>query len=225
MIKAVLIDIDNTLLDFHLSVKDTLERVFKQFSIDFKTEYVPAFLRINDGLWRRIEEGTLTREGLFEIRFNTVFRELGIERDGAPIETAFRKELFYSAFPVQGAKEMLEYLSNKYTLYAASNAIYNQQIHRLEKAGMLKFFKDVFVSERIGYQKPTKEYFDYCFLRMDGISIKEAVIIGDSLTTDIKGGLLYGLTTVWYNHDKRDKGLDVKPHYTVDKLEDIKTIL
>lgn len=225
MTKAILIDIDNTLLDFHLSVADTLERVFERFEINFSTEYVPVFLEINDGLWRKIEKGELTREGLFKIRFDTVFKALKINRDGAPVETAFRQELFHSAIPVQGAKELLEYLSSKYEVYAASNAIYNQQVHRLKKAGLFKYIKDIFVSEKIGFQKPTREFFDFCFNSIGNVTKEQVVMIGDSLTADIKGGNEYGITTVWYNHGSAQDNSDIIPDYKVDKLIDIKNIL
>jgi YjjG family noncanonical pyrimidine nucleotidase len=225
MTKVILIDIDNTLLDFHLSVADTLERVFKQFEIGFLPEYVPVFIEINDGLWRRIEKGELTREGLFKIRFDTVFKALKINRDGAPVETAFRRELFNSAIPVQGAKELLEYLSSKYDVYAASNAIYDQQVHRLKKAGLFSYIKDIFVSERIGFQKPTREFFDFCFNSIGSATKDQAVMIGDSLTADIKGGNEYGITTIWFNHGNAQDNPDIKPDYKVDKLVDIKNIL
>ena len=114
MIKAILIDIDNTLLDFHSSVVYALEKVFKEFNIPFKDEYVPKFIEINDGLWRKIENNELTREQLFEIRFNTVFKALNIDADGVSVETVFRRELFDSAVLVDGAKEILQYLSSKY---------------------------------------------------------------------------------------------------------------
>ena len=225
MIKAILIDIDNTLLDFHLSVVYSLERVFKEFNIPFKDEYVPKFIEINDGLWRKIENNELTREQLFEIRFNTVFKALNIDADGVSVETAFRRELFDSAVLVDGAKEILQYLSSKYKVYAASNAIYDQQVNRLKKAGILEYITDVFVSDRTGYKKPNKEFFDYCFSNMDGATKSQTVMIGDSLSADILGAYNFNMKSIWYNIDKKPIPEDLTANYVVDDLLEIKNIL
>ena len=119
---------------------------------------------------------------------------------------------------------MLEYLSSKYNVYVASNAIYNQQVNRLTKSGLIGYVKDLFISERIGFNKPTKEFFDSCFKNMNGILPSQTVMIGDSPTADIIGGKDYGMTTIWYNHDKSNKPCE-KADYKIENLLQIKEIL
>ncbi len=223
MIKAILIDIDNTLLDFNESAKEAIRLAFEQFNLPFTDQTFSTFKRINDGLWLRIEKGELDRPGLHKIRFNLVFNELGIDFDGPTFEKQFLANLFHVACPVDGAKEILTYLSSKYPVYAASNAIYDQQINRLTKTGMIDCFKGLFISEKIGFQKPTKEFFDVCFNALGGVKPSEVAMIGDSLTADINGGKDYGMVTCWYNHDGSDKQSE-KADYKIDSLYQIKNI-
>ena len=162
MIRAIYIDIDNTLLDFDAYVKESLRSGLEQFGLrPYEDWMYDTFEKVNSGLWLQIEDGSLTFEELQKIRFNRVFEAIGgIDFDGVVFEKYFREFLNESAIPVEGAMEMLEYLAGKYILCTASNGPYNQQIHRLEIAGMLKYFRHHFISEKIGFSKPAKEFFD-----------------------------------------------------------------
>lgn len=202
MIKYAFIDIDDTLLDFDKNATLAVKKAFTDVGLEFKDEYGPWFLEINDGLWKKIERKELTRAGLHEIRFNVVLKEFNLNGDGKVVEELFRKYLFDLAIPVDGALELVKYLSGKYTLCAASNAIYLQQINRLKKAEMLEYFDKIFVSELIGHNKPNKEFFDACFSELDGATPQNTVMIGDSLSADIKGANDYGMRTIWFNKKK-----------------------
>lgn len=223
-IKTVFIDIDNTLLDFNKNAALAMERAFIKNGLKYKDEYAPVFLTINDGLWAKIETGELTRAELVERRFRLILGALNLVGDYDAIERDFRAGLSDCAEPVDGAMELLEYLSKKYDLYAASNAFLDQQKRRLDLAGMGGFFKDVFVSEKLGHKKPTKEYFDACFNLAVGANKESTAMIGDSLSADIEGGVNYGLMTVWLNRDGKS-AREIKPHYTVTELLQIKNIL
>ena len=224
-IKAILLDIDNTILDFNKSAEKAIEIAFKKFGLDFNNNTINVFIEQNDMLWHRIEKGELTRQELHKIRFNTIFKALGTSGDGEKVETEFRNALYNIAEPVDGAQELVKYLSSKYKVYSASNAIYNQQINRLKKSGMHKYFSDFFVSEIIGYQKPSKEFFDYCFTKLKDVKIDQTIMIGDSLTADIFGAKNYGIKCVWFNRDKKQIDTEFAPDYTIEKLEQIKNIL
>ena len=213
------------MLDFNKGAEIAIEKAFNECGLEYKEHYIKTFIEQNDLLWEKIERGELTREGLHKIRFNTIFNVLGISADGIKAETEFRKALFNIAVPVEGAKELVEYLSKKYKLYCASNAIYNQQINRLTLSNMVDNFSGFFISEKIGYQKPTKEFFDYCFNNLDGVKVCETVMIGDSLTADILGAKNYGIKSIWYNAFNKENKTQVYPEYVVNKLEQIKKIL
>lgn len=153
--QMIFIDIDNTLLDFDAYIRQTMREGFAHFGLKPCEPYMEAvFHRENGKLWRQIEQGTLTFRELEEIRWNNVFRALNIDFDGQVFEKYFRAALYDSAIPMDGAMELLEALHGKYPLAVASNGPYDQQLHRLELAGMKRYFDWFFVSERLGASKP-----------------------------------------------------------------------
>ena len=221
---VIFIDIDNTLLDFNKCSEFSINSAAKDFNINMPENYYPKFKKINDGLWHRIEQGELTIDGLKKIRFNLVFENLGIKADGPAFEDRYRVYLTQSAIPVDGAKELLEYLGAKYDIYAASNAPKNQQVDRLTTADMAKNIKGFFISEEIGFAKPSKEFFDYCFEKVGSPKPEETYMIGDSINADITGAKAYGMKTILFNYEgKKTKASPAD--YTVEKLVEIKNIL
>ncbi len=223
MFTTVFIDIDNTLLDFDKCAKDSIKRACDFFSLAYPKNLFAEFIKTNDMLWGMIEKGTLTREELHKIRFELVFKSAGVNFDGQTFEKKFREYLRESHEKVDGADELLFYLSKKYRIYAVSNAAHKEQATRLEKAGLYKYFSGVFVSDEIGAQKPNKEFFDECFKRIPNCKISETVMIGDSLSADISGGKEYGLFTVWFNF--KNTGAKSTADVTVNRLTDIKKYL
>ena len=141
MIKAVLIDIDNTLLDFNKCAYMAMKSVFIKFSLPFSDSVNTVFKIVNDGLWERIEKKTLTRDELHEIRWQLIFDKLGIDFDGKAFEKGFLESLNYQVCLVDGAIEILEYLSSKYAVYTVSNAPKVQQKKRLRASGIDKYIK------------------------------------------------------------------------------------
>lgn len=225
MIKAVLIDVDNTLLDFNKCAASSIKAGFEKYGIEYNDGVFPVFERVNDSLWLRIEQKTLTIDELHKIRWNMIFNELGIDRNGSEFELLFVENIHESCIPVDGALDLVKYLSEKYIVCVASNASYNQQKNRLTKAGMFEYFKELFVSKEIGFPKPTKEYFDICLSKLSPITKDETIMIGDSLSADIEGGVKYGMKTCWYNHNNEKIPPDLKADFTVSKLSEIKNIL
>ena len=222
MIKAILIDIDNTLLDFDASAHAAIKEGFEDRGLEFCDNVIDVFHKINNSLWKRLELGELSKQGLFDVRWNMIFDALGIKADGVEFETYFRAYLFSSAIPMDGAMDILCYLAGKYPVFAASNGTHLQQINRLTNADMLKHIKEVFTSQALGVQKPEKEFFDKCLCQMD-CKPCEVMMIGDSLSADIKGAKEAGLMTLWFNPKNADKSefADVM----VGRLEEIKGYL
>ena len=225
MITTVFIDIDNTLLDFDVCATYAMSKGLEKYGKHYENGLFECFKKINDNLWRRIEDGTLTKDGLKKIRWNLVFDAFGIKGiDGPEFEEIFHDFLAVSAEPVSGAHELLTNLYGKYKLFATSNGPFKQQRFRLKKAGMLKYFKHVFVSEQAGAMKPTKEFFDYCTSRLAVSSPDEIVLIGDSLTADINGGKNYNMKTIWFDFARLNIA-DGEWDYAVKELSEIKNIL
>ena len=231
MIKAVLIDIDDTLLSFQEFVREAIKHGFRKFGLgEYREEMYEVFTRVNSAMWRDLEDGKLSFEELKKTRWNKVFKALRIRGDGVVFEGYFRDFLFDSAIPQEGALSLLEYLKPKYVLCAASNGPYAQQVNRLKTGGMLLYFDHLFISEEMGYSKPSKEFFDLCFHRLnnrrkDIIRPQEMLILGDSLSSDIKGGIGAGIKTAFYNPFGKILPDGITPDFTVKHLMEMKTIL
>ncbi len=225
-IKAVLLDVDNTLLDFNLCAKEATEKTYEKWGMAFHEEMFPAFLEVNQFLWEEIEKTHITKEELYQIRWKMIFEKLGIDGpDSAEFDSAFRKYLGESAIPIEGAYALLSYLSKKYILCISSNASYKRQVNRLTNANMIGYIKHLFSSEKIGHLKPAKAFFDACLIAIGDVQPHEVVVIGDSLSADIAGGIGAGMRTIWYNHDKLAISDEIKADYVVNSLSDIHNIL
>ena len=225
MIKAVLIDIDDTLLDFTKSAVKAIERCFEKYGLEYSEHVGKTFIEINEGLWKQIERKELTKQEMYGRRWTTIFKALNIDRDGIEMEQFFRSTLSGIAEPVDNAYVLLDYLYGKYPLYAATNSSYQHQYNRLTSSDMLKYFEKLFVSENMGALKPAKEFFDKCLEEIGDILPSEIVMIGDSLTADISGGVAYGLKTIWFNPNNAKAPDDLTPDHTVNSLLEIKDIL
>ena len=225
MITTVFIDIDNTLLDFDVCATYAMSKGLEKYGKHYENGLFECFKKINDNLWRRIEDGTLTKDGLKKIRWNLVFDAFGIKGiDGPEFEEIFHDFLAVSAEPVSGAHELLTNLYGKYKLFATSNGPFKQQDFRLEKADMKKYFSGLFISEAVGAMKPSKEYFDYCIENANARK-DEIVLIGDSLTADIAGGRNAGIKTVWFNRKGKTNGTDMNFDAVTNSLFEIESII
>ncbi|MBR4841976.1 MAG: YjjG family noncanonical pyrimidine nucleotidase [Bacteroidaceae bacterium] len=224
-IKAVFMDVDDTLLDFNECARENIRECFRRNGLEYSEHVFDFFLARNIRLWKRIEDGLLTVDELHRTRWAGIFRDLGIDADGPSFEQDFIAGLRETHVPVANAQEILEYLHRRYMVYVVSNASNAQQSSRLGKAGLMRYVDGVFGSLDIGINKPSRGYFDYCFSQMGGITPAETVIIGDSLNADIKGGSEYGLHTIWFNIRNIEPSPTIVPDFTVYSLTEIKSIL
>lgn len=225
-IKVLFWDIDNTLLDFVAGAEDSMKQAFADLGLEFKPEMFNVFQEENHIIWDKIEKGELSREDLPYVRWQIILKRLGLKADGVAMEHVFRSYLHNSAVPVSGALETLEALAGKYIFCAASNGPYEQQLNRLERGGMRKYFTHCFVSEKVGVEKPSLRFFEKCMEELPGIEPEECLMIGDSLTADIAGGHAAGLKTCWYHPEdaitnEKLRELEQQADYRVEKLVDL----
>lgn len=223
MITTVLIDIDDTLLDFNLCAKWAMEEAAKKMELTLPENTYDYFEEINASLWRQMEKKEITFAGIYCVRWNMVSQRTGVSFDGSVFEAHFLEKLSESTIQVDGASALLAYLSGKYKLYAASNGPYEQQVQRMKSAEMDQYFSGYFISEKIGHSKPSKEFFDVCYKETGVADLGELMMIGDSLSADIKGAGDYGIKTCWF--DKVFKGTENSADYVVHHLAEIKEFL
>ena len=225
MIKNVLLDLDDTLLDFHRAEAEAIRHTLREVGIDPTDETVRLYSRINRSCWEKLELGEYTREEVLHKRFDILFDTLGTVGDSHATQRLYEYRLSLGAYYLDGAEELLDTLFGKYRLYLATNGIVNVQSRRIKDSGIGKYFDGIFVSERIGYNKPDKRFFDIAFLEIPDFSHSETVIIGDSLTSDIKGGLNAGIKTVFFNPKGQKNGTGITPHYEISSLSELPKLL
>ncbi len=225
MYRAILIDLDDTILDFGAAEHVAIAKTFRDIGLDPTPALLRRYSEINLSQWEAFERGEITRDTVLTRRFELLFRELGQELGAQETEDIYRGYLGVGHYFVEGAVELMDYLAPKYDLYLASNGVAATQYSRLESANISRYFKDIFISEVTGHHKPEKEYFDYCFARMPHFSRETTLMIGDSLTSDVLGGKNAGVATCWFNPNRRPGRPDIVPDYEVHRLDELKTIL
>ena len=223
--KIVLLDLDNTLIDFNECARHSIIKSFENHGFTYTEETFKTFITENVKIWKRLEEGEITKADLRANRWNIILGKLGIDYDGTIIEEEFEKGVAQGAYAVEGAYELLDYLYPKYELYIVSNGFRFVQESRLKIGDFRKYFKDIYLSEDVGVQKPAKEFFDYCFGKLGQPPKEDIILIGDSLSADIIGGLNYGIDSVWFNKNNDILPESIKPTYIVSKLKEIENIL
>ncbi|ROR22103.1 2-haloacid dehalogenase [Mobilisporobacter senegalensis] len=223
--KTILFDIDGTLLDFKASEEEALEKVFAMHNYILDEHVKGTYERINKFLWEQYELGIIDRNMVIYSRFVKLFEELGIDGDGIRFEDEYQELLGEGHALMDGAREVLEYLHPKYELYVVTNGVTRTQMKRLQDSKLKDYFKDIFVSEATGYQKPMKEYFDYCFERIPNLDLSKTIIIGDSLSSDIQGGNNASVATCWVNPDSLDNKEKISVDYEIKQLKELYSFL
>ena len=223
--KTLLLDADDTLFDFKACEREALRVAFQKYGFPLNDEISQQYAEINKALWKRYELGEIDRNSVIYSRFGILFQQIGIEHDGISFEDDYQELLGMQHFMIEGAKEVLTYLQGKYDLYIVTNGVTATQHRRLMESGVNRFVKQIFVSEETGYQKPMKEYFDYCFKRIEDIDRSRTLIIGDSLSSDILGGNNAGIDTCWYNPDALVNTISARIDYEIRSLRELYGIL
>ena len=224
MIEFLFLDLDDTILDFHKAEHIAIGRTFEAMGLTPTEESRALYSRINKRHWEMLERGELTREQVLVQRFECLFRELGMEVDGVRCARTYEKFLGMGHYFLPGAEEAVQALSKKYRLFLASNGTASVQAGRMTSAGLYPYFEEVFVSQEIGYNKPSKEYFDACFARIPGFEKEKCLMVGDSLTSDILGGINAGIRTCWVNPAGKPGG-EIRPDYEIKALAELPRLL
>lgn len=224
---TILWDLDQTLLDFDLSMEHALLAVFAQYGLAISEETKARYDVINRSYWRRLEAGELTKEQVTVGRFRALFEELGITHVAPEeINADYQRELGNVFFYIDGAKELVTLLKEKgYRQYVVTNGVNTTQANKMKLSGLDEVMDGVFVSELMGYPKPRKEYFDACFAAMPGVSRKECILVGDSLTSDMRGAENAGVASCWFNPEGKAKDVEVRTDYEIRRLEELMAVL
>jgi len=201
MIKAVLWDIDGTLLNFLAAEKNAIRKCFSIFGLGECTDsMIEEYSEINKKYWYLLETGQISKQDMLVARFRDFFALHDLDTDKAvPFNREYQLRLADTIVFCDGAQEVLSELKGNVIQCAASNGTKTAQTGKLAASGMDRIFDHIFISEDIGYEKPYKGFFDAVFKKLSPVKASEIMIVGDSTTSDIRGGCDSGLVTCWYN--------------------------
>ena len=224
---TILFDADNTLLDFSKSERNSLIKTMEDYGVPVTEENIKTYVKINDALWKKLERKEITKPELKQVRFRMFFDSIGFSFSGDALEVNehYLGLLSRCGYTMDGAETLSKMLAEKgYELYIVTNGVAKTQAQRLEKSGLLPYFKDVFVSEAIGIPKPDRKFFEYVLKRINEKDNRKIVVIGDSLSSDIRGAENSGLDSIWLNNNGDSLPCDLNPVATITSLKELEKL-
>ncbi len=229
MFKILFWDMDGTLLDFIASEKFALKKVFSHFGFELSDGDVAEYSKINDSYWTKFDKGEIEKGEIYSNRFTEFFRFLGLKEENIPdwhdINELYQNALGNYFVYNENSYEVVSRLKEGRRQFVVTNGSLAAQTGRLKLSGFGELVDGVFISETMGLQKPSKEFFDTCFRQIPDFSPEDAIIIGDSLTSDIKGGNNAGIRTCWYNPSGREPDIDVEIDYEIRRISEVLDIV
>lgn len=225
---TLLFDADGTLFDFDKTEEISLQNFYRKVNLSCPyEEFHAVYERENRLLWEALERGEVTAEEVKVGRFVNTMEALGLyEGNGEELSALFIEELAHCGFLLEGAESLIASLHPHYELYIITNGLWDVQRRRLGDSPMYRnYFKGMTVSEKVGSAKPSKGIFDEAFKLAGHPSKEKVMIIGDSLTSDIRGGNLYEIDTCWFNPMGKERGDTAEPTYTVNSFREMEELL
>ena len=223
---VIIFDADETLFDFRKSEKVAFKNVMLEFQLDYKEDYhLKIYHTINNAIWKEFEKGLITQEKLKVERFKLLSEQLNIDFDEYDFAKAYMKHLSRASFLFEDSIKVIDELSKDHRLIIMTNGLKSVQDIRIRKSVIAKYFEDIVVSEEVGVNKPDSKIFEHALNNINYTDKKKVLIVGDSLTSDIKGGLNFGIDTCWFNPNKKPNESEIKPTYDISTLLEIKKIL
>lgn len=229
--KILLWDIDGTILNFDAAERAAIRKGFEAMELGICTdEMLLDYSSINVEYWKKLERGEMSKPDILVGRFKDFFAKYHIDPSVADAFNAqYQLDLGDTICFHENAFELLEELSHGFKQYAVTNGTAKAQHKKLNASGLIKIFDNVFISDELGVEKPNKGFFDLAFSRIKeqigDFSLDEVLIIGDSLTSDIRGGNNACIKTCWYNPKLQKNALDVHVDFNISSLEELHNIL
>ncbi len=227
-ITTVLFDADNTLLDFFKDEHQALVRALEHFGVPVTDENIAIYSEINQGLWKQLEKGEITKSELKKVRFRLFFDKIGFVSDEDPftVNEYYLSLLGEGGNTLEGAVDTVKRLKQEGAdLYIVTNGVAATQAKRLERSGLMPYISGVFVSEEIGYQKPRKEYFDFVLDKIPEKNMESILLVGDSLTSDIRGAMNAEIPCCWLNLCGETLTDEYKPDYIISDIREVISLI
>lgn len=216
---VILFDIDDTLLDFPKSEREALCEALMLAGVSLNDEMISTYQKINYELWKALERKEITREELMFRRFDDFAKFYGFDIDSARVADDYLDCLGKKIYFIDGALELLSSLHGKVKMYIVTNGLARVQKSRYKLTGFDKIFDGMFISEEVGANKPDAKFFEYVAEHIEEFEKEKTLIVGDSLTSDIAGGIAFGIDTCWYSPLNKETKLE--PTYKVNSLDKV----
>lgn len=221
----IMFDADDTLFDFSISQDNALHHTFSQFDLPTGfVDYEADYREISSVLWRELEQGLITTTELGVERFRRLFFKHNLAIDAHKFSTAYLNNLGKESHLIEGAEELFTQLP-ACRLVIITNGFTAVQRSRIANSPIRNMFEHIITSEEAGYQKPDVAIFDYVFAKLQITDKSKVLIVGDSLTSDIQGGINYGIDTCWFNPNSEENKLAIKPTYVIRELMELVKIV
>ena len=221
----LLFDADNTLLDFDANERASLTDTFRTFGIAYDEDTISLYHSINLMYWKMLSEKKISKEELLIKRFATLYERLRINADPVATENHYRSQLGKGCQVVPGALDVCRKLRKDYKLYVITNGVATTQHSRLEGSGVAELMDGIFISDEIGYDKPDVRFFEYVQRSIQGFEKSKALVIGDSLFSDIRGGVDFGLDTCYLNVYNEKNTSEIQPTYEIQDIVELLELL
>ncbi len=218
---TLLFDADDTLLDFGRSEHEAILDAIRYMGITPNQEMARVYSEINALAWKRLERGEITKAELRTLRFRELCEHYGFTLDVERFANAYVKFLAQKSYLMDGALEVCRALAPHCHLYIITNGMAVVQEGRFDPSPLRPLFNDVFISERVGAEKPSAAFFDTVAAHIPNFDPHDALVIGDSLTSDIRGGIDAGIDTCWFNRKGVDAPKGMPITYIVRALNEI----
>jgi 2-haloacid dehalogenase len=223
--KWLLLDADSTLFDYDRAEATALQRTFEQFGYEFQPAIAEVYRQINHEIWRQFEQGRISQDRLRTRRFELLFEEIHTGSDPVKFSATYIQNLAEGAYLIDGAEKVVKSLVGQVGLVLITNGLKEVQRSRLARSTISDCFSDVVISDEVGAAKPDTRIFQVAFERMGHPKKADVLIVGDSLTSDIKGGNEYGIDTCWFNPTRLVCDQDVEIQYEIRQLDELLDIV
>ncbi len=214
-------DADNTLWDFNLSEKFALFKVITENQVEYEPIHLEGYHKVNKACWHNFEKGNLSAADLKTKRFELFCHEFGLKLNAEAMGKSYLQHLGSTDFMIAGALNLLDRLSSRHKLVLVTNGIKEVQRRRINNTGIEHYFEAIVISDEIGVAKPNAAFFDHAFEQVSFPAKKDVLMIGDSLSSDIRGGNGYGVATCWYNPAGAAVDPDVVAGFVISELEEL----
>ncbi len=221
----VLFDLDDTILDFHQAEAVALTKTLRELGLEPREDILRRYSAINRRQWELLEEGKQSRAETLRRRFEILFSEYGVSVAGQEACDRYEGHLGEGHWFMPGAETLLETLCGRYALCLISNGAAPVQASRIESAGIARYFDAIYISEKLGADKPSPAFAERSFDRLPDFDRARALIVGDSLTSDVRLGLNTGIKTCWFNPRRLSPRADIPADFEIGSLDELPPLL